>query len=124
MPARKEPMRVMGHSEHDLVPQPNEFDQRRIERLLAKRLRYKYVKPVVRGIDRGYQIQSPCCSRNIDAGGGMVDIARMVYDVMANRWDLYRKDYESGEWKLVQIYRRLSELLDYVNQDPERQFWQ
>ena len=40
-------------------PHPNEFDLRRITRMLAQRVRYRYVEPEVQAIADGYQIVSP-----------------------------------------------------------------
>jgi hypothetical protein len=55
-----------------------DFTQRRIERALRERARYRYVSPrVLRDAD-GFRIESPCCSRNVDPGGGVIDIARLA----------------------------------------------
>ncbi|MGL1489203.1 hypothetical protein ACSTJH_00065, partial [Vibrio parahaemolyticus] len=48
---------------------PNEFDCKRIERALRSRRRYRYVSPKVSCVSGGYLVESPCCSRNIDAEG-------------------------------------------------------
>ncbi len=61
-------------------PHPNEFDLKRITRMLEHRVRYRYVTPVVQPIEEGYLVVSPCCSRNIDDSGGIIDIARIKYD--------------------------------------------
>ena len=63
--------------------QPNEFDLQRVIRLLEKRVRYRYVTPMVEICDSGYRIQSACCSRNIDAEGGDKFLAQLPYSVRA-----------------------------------------
>lgn len=104
--------------------QPNEFDYRRIQRALEKRQRYRYVTPTVVRRANGYRIQSPCCSRNIDPDGGVVDIALLLFNEDARNWRLLRKDHQRGVWELDSEFSRLSELLGYLNEDAERRFWQ
>jgi hypothetical protein len=104
--------------------QPNEFDLRRIERALAKRRRYRYVTPILLKTANGYRIQSPCCSRNIDPDGGVVDIALLLFDDQNGGWRLLRKDHVAGVWEFDRSFERLTELLDYLNEDAERRFWQ
>ena len=58
---------------------PNDFDRKRIERALKARKRYRYVTPRVAAVTDGYRIESPCCSRNIDPDGGVVDVALLLY---------------------------------------------
>ena len=103
---------------------PNDVDRKRIERALDARKRYRYVSPQVRPSDSGYWIQSPCCSRNVDRDGGVIDIARLEYQANRRAWRLYRKDHTECEWLLVGEYLSLGTLLDVLNQDPERIFWQ
>lgn len=103
--------------------QPNAFDRKRIERALADRSRYRYVKPAVRTVEGGFRIESPCCSRRVDANGGVVDIALLRYPE-PGRWDLYRKDHAAAEWLLHETYEELGDLLDELKQDPQRMFWQ
>ena len=105
-------------------PHPNEFDLKRIERMLEQRVRYRYVSPRVLPIDEGYLVMSPCCSRNIDASGGVIDIARIKYDYPKNEWRLYRKDHGLAVWTLHSTARTLHELLACLNEDPSRVFWQ
>jgi len=105
-------------------PQPNDIDRKRIERALEKRLRYRYVSPKVLAVTDGYRIESPCCSRNIDRSGGIVDIALLQYVRIPNAWKLYRKDHAARQWRLHAIYDRLADLLEGLNADPERLFWQ
>lgn len=105
-------------------PHPNEFDQRRITRLLAQRVRYRYVEPEVQSIVGGYLIVSPCCSRNVDASGGTIDIARLEYAHPEAIWRLYHKDHQQGVWKLYSVAPMLQMLIAQLNEDPTRVFWQ
>ncbi|BBO99664.1 DUF3024 domain-containing protein [Sulfuriferula nivalis] len=105
-------------------PHPNEFDLRRIARLLAQRVRYRYVEPEVQAIAGGYQIVSPCCSRNIDASGGTIDIARLEYVVQESLWRLYYKDHQRNMWQLHLEAPKLKMLITQLNEDPLRIFWQ
>ena len=109
---------------HVTEPHPNEFDLRRIERLLEQRVRYRYVSPVVQPIDGGYQVVSPCCSRNIDASGGTIDIARIEYILPEGIWRLYHKDHQQAAWRLHSDVATLHELIFCLNEDPSRVFWQ
>jgi hypothetical protein len=103
---------------------PNDFDRKRIERALKTRKRYRYVTPSVAVVTDGYRIESPCCSRNIDPEGGIVDVALLLHDADRRAWQLFRKDHERGKWELHSTYDRLIELLAQLNADPERKFWQ
>jgi len=103
---------------------PNDVDRKRIERALASRKRYRYVSPEVRGSDSGYWIQSPCCSRNVDRDGGVIDIARLEYLEGRRAWRLYRKDHAECEWLLYGEFRSLGTVLEVLNHDPDRIFWQ
>jgi hypothetical protein len=103
---------------------PNEVDARRIARALANRERYRYVSPSVHAVDGGYLVTSPCCSRNIDPDGGVVDVALLLCVDGPYPWLLYRRDHSANEWLLVMSCERLSELLDELNTDPHRLFWQ
>jgi hypothetical protein len=107
-----------------LLPHPNDFDRRRIERALKARKRYRYVSPNVAAVAGGYRIESPCCSRNIDPDGGIVDVALLIYDGIHEAWQLFRKDHAKRAWELDSTYGRLIELLDELNSDPGRKFWQ
>jgi hypothetical protein len=104
--------------------QPNEFDRKRIERALANRKRYRYVSPSVHVVEDGYLVRSPCCSRNIDPDGGVVDVAWLQYVQGSRPWRLYRKDHRTKQWQLHSLYDRLLELLVQLNADPQRRFWQ
>jgi len=104
--------------------QPNELDRMRIERSLANRKRYRYVSPKVRVVQDGYLIESPCCSRNIDPEGGIIDVALLQYVPGVCPWRLYRKEHSTTQWELYSRYQRLMELLDQLNTDTHRLFWQ
>lgn len=103
---------------------PNELDRKRIERALGARKRYRYVSPTVSPVSGGYSIASPCCSRNIDPEGGIVDVALLLYDAAAAMWQLFRKDHATGAWALHSLHPRLPGLLELLNSDPDRIFWQ
>lgn len=103
---------------------PNELDRRRIERALERRKRYRYVSPSVRVVEGGYLIESPCCSRNVDAEGGRIDVALLQYVPGPAAWRLYRKQHDQARWHLHATFNRLGELLEEVNTDPLRLFWQ
>ena len=103
---------------------PNDVDRKRIEKALSARERYRYVNPAVCAEEGGYRIQSPCCSRNIDKDGGVIDIARLEYMDEPPLWRLYRKDHAHGAWRFYGEFRNLGTLLKFLNQDPDRIFWQ
>lgn len=103
---------------------PNDVDRKRIERALATRVRYRYVSPEVQADEAGYRIQSPCCSRNIDKSGGVIDIALLEYVADSRAWRLYRKDHAQREWQFYGEFGALNELLQFLNRDPDRSFWQ
>jgi len=105
-------------------PHPNDFDRRRIERALKARKRYRYVSPSVATVAGGYLVESPCCSRNIDPEGGVVDIALMLYDGDRAAWRLFRKNHAKRAWEFHSAHDRLIELLQELNEDPAREFWQ
>lgn len=104
--------------------QPNEFDYMRIRRALERRRRYRYVTPLLSKTANGYRIQSPCCSRNVDPDGGVIDIALLIFDERKGDWRLLRKDHAVGVWEFDSEFPRLTELLDYLNEDAGRRFWQ
>ncbi len=103
--------------------QPNELDLRRIQRSLKRRARYRYVSPVVHAEPSGYRVESACCSRNVDASGGRIDIAWLEYDALQAGWRLHSKNHATGRWEL-QARGRLHELLALLAFDPQRLFWQ
>ncbi|WP_246264201.1 DUF3024 domain-containing protein [Aromatoleum toluvorans] len=102
---------------------PNELDQRRIARLLEKRMRYRYVSPRVEACDDGYRVVSPCCSRNVDQAGGDIDIARLAWDADSGAWRLYSKDHARGEWLFYDSGRQIDAVLMALLVDAYRVFW-
>lgn len=103
---------------------PNAVDRKRIERSLANRARYRYVTPRVIAVENGYQVVSPCCSRNIDKTGGEIDIARIEFTAARGRWRLYYRDHQAGAWVPYGEYLSLNELLVPLLKDSAREFWQ
>ena len=103
---------------------PNDLDCKRIERALKSRKRYRYVTPSVTTTIGGYRIESPCCSRNIDRDGGVVDVALLLHDAEGATWQLFRKDHKNGLWQLDSTHERLPSALERLKVDPERRFWQ
>ena len=106
-----------------LCPHPNEVDCKRIERALGDRERYRYVAPSVHPVHNGYQVASPCCSRNIDKDGGVIDIARLEYLPGQGGWRLYRKDHSSDQWECYAALDNLMDILEVLKCDPLRVFW-
>lgn len=98
------------------------LDQRRIERALEARTRYKYVHPRVVREGLGWKIVSPNCSRNIDADGGEIDIAWLV--PYSGGWLLYSRDHVQDCWRLRGQDQVLFALLAHLCADPDREFWQ
>jgi hypothetical protein len=104
------------------VRRPNEIDERRILRSLQRRARYRYVSPELQADADGYRILSPCCSRNVDASGGKIDIARLGCDGQTGAWQLYSRNHVAQTWEL-QGEGLLHELLAFLCADPQRIFW-
>lgn len=113
-----------------------DFMQHRVERALRQRARYRYVRPRVLREGDALRIESPCCSRNVDPAGGVIDIAllRPADDDgglppgaglgLAQRcWNLYARDHVRGAWSLACGDAALDELLDLLCTDPDRVFW-
>jgi hypothetical protein len=105
------------------VPELGEFERKQIVRALARRKRYRYVSPSIRVVVNGILVESPCCSRRVDADGGMVDVA-LLQRLPSGQWRLYRKDHAAASWKLHTHHARLTDLLDALKSDPDRVFWQ
>jgi hypothetical protein len=103
--------------------QPNDLDLQRIAQAIDQRARYRYVTPLIEGVESGYQISSPCCSRNVDAAGGVIQIARLLYVEHHDEWLLYRKDHRGGAWVMHTCARRLADILAHLRDDPSRVFW-
>ncbi len=99
-----------------------DFMQHRLERALHERVRYRYVRPRVLREDDSFRIQSPCCSRNVDRSGGMIDIALLMPGA-AQRWCLSARDHVNGIWVSRFQDEPLDVLLDLLCVDNERKFW-
>lgn len=102
---------------------PNELDLRRIRRALESRRRYRYVEPRVLGSVDGYRIESPCCSRNVDPHGGVIDIARLEPAPASGQWLLQRRDHPGQDWVVHGAFASLGAALDVLTEDPDRLFW-
>ena len=98
-----------------------EIDGRRIERALRHRVRYRYVHPRVVRAAEGWLIQSPCCSRNVDARGGLIDIALLRPE--GEGWRLYARDHDHSAWVEQERSAQIHDLLDLLCLDPQRVFW-
>lgn len=103
---------------------PNELDLRRIMRMLQKRERYRYVTVNITPTNNGYLIQSPCCSRSIAPDGDLIDIGLIQYDEAATAWKLFSMDHAENKWCLHHCSETLKPLLEYLNADPSKAFWQ
>lgn len=88
---------------------------------LRERVRYRYVQPVVLPHENGWRIVSPCCSRNVDPAGGVIDIAWL--EPAGAGWRLHARDHRRGQWVAHSEAAALIELLDIVCLDAERVFW-
>jgi hypothetical protein len=85
-------------------------------------VRYRYVRPQVLQEGVAFRIQSPNCSRNVDASGGTIDIALLVPHG-PNQWCLCSRDHALGEWVPRLQNAALDDALDALCVDAERQFW-
>lgn len=115
---------VLRQIDPGMPAHPNELDRKRIERALQSRQRYRYVSPRVGCVTGGYLIESPCCSRNIDVDGGIIDVALLHHDATSATWQLFRKNHETGTWELHGVHQRLMSVTEVLNADPDRVFWQ
>lgn len=101
--------------------------QHRLERALRARVRYRYVRPRVLREANSFRIESPCCSRNVDPGGGTIDIALLIPPAASNsvrqRWSLCARDHARGTWVTQCEDASLEHLLDLLCLDRERRFW-
>lgn len=93
-----------------------------IERALKDRVRYRYVQPVVRQEGESFRIEAPCCSRNVDPEGGVIDIARLT-PAADGRWALALRDHAAKAWVPYADGLTLGEALDTLCVDAERTFW-
>ncbi len=103
---------------------PNVVDRKRIQKSLSARARYRYVTPRVIAVENGYQIVSPCCSRNIDKTGGEIDIAVIEFAAARDVWRLYYRDHQAQSWVPYGEYSNLPSLLVPLLEDSARKFWQ
>lgn len=94
----------------------------RIQRALRERVRYRYVRPQILREGENFRIQSPCCSRNVDPNGGLIDIALLVPDGL-NAWSLCSRDHTNQVWVVQLSNQPLDVLLDALCRDDARQFW-
>lgn len=110
-----------------------DFLLHRLERALRERARYRYVRPRVLRDGPGYRIESPCCSRNVDADGGVIDIARLQPAVdgasvaVVQQGQLLRqlqaRDHVAGRWAEPGPAAPLPELLAQLCADTDRVYW-
>ena len=113
------------HGPHDAWPAGGpvaDFTQHRIERALRERARYRYVCPRVERTPDGYRIESPCCSRNVDPAGGVIDIAWLAQDA-GGLWRLHARDHALRRWVEQCASADLGALLDVLCADAARVFW-
>lgn len=98
---------------------------RQVQRALAERSRYRYVKPRVLPAGEGVRVESPCCSRNIDRSGGVIDIALLQPGTSrgARGWTLFARDHAAACWVAQAEDEALQPLLSLLCQDPKRVFW-
>ncbi|HYN58969.1 MAG TPA: hypothetical protein VET87_05360 [Rubrivivax sp.] len=100
------------------------LDAARIERALARRTRYRYVQPRVRSQGAGWRIVSPNCSRQIDPGGGEIDIAWFEPSPrLPALWRLHRRDHGRACWVLQTDGLTLADALAQVCSDPLGVYW-
>jgi hypothetical protein len=112
-----------GHGLHRRSEPPVvSLDRVRIERALAGRQRYRYVRPRVEPEGMGWKIVSPNCSRNIDPSGGDIDIAWLL-PCNQSRWLLHGRDHAQGCWRVMAADLTLADALARVCADPQREFW-
>lgn len=110
-----------------------DFMQHRLERALNQRVRYRYVRPRVLREGEAFRIESPCCSRNVDPAGGVIDIALLVPGPtrvslsqsgrMVQSWRLFARDHANGAWVPQDESDRLDEILDLLCVDTRRVYW-
>lgn len=115
---------VMKKTVVGLNAHPNEVDRKRIECALGSRKRYRYVSPSVKPVKGGYLIESPCCSRDIDKEGRVIDVALIHHDAVCGLWKLFWKHHARGIWQFHSVHQRLSAVTDELNADLDRVFWQ
>lgn len=99
-----------------------DFTWQQIERALRNRVRYRYVHPRVAREPEGYRIESPCCSRNVDPTGGVINIAWLARGA-DGLWRLYARDRAMRRWVEQCESEDLPALLDVLCVDAARVFW-
>ena len=95
----------------------------RMLRALARRERYKYVRPRVVREGPGWKIVSPNCSRSVDQAGGEIDIAWLVPGD-GGGWLLHARDHAQQCWRFKAATPSLDAALARICADPMREFWQ
>ena len=103
----------------------------RLQRALRERVRYRYVEPLVLREGQSFRVQSPCCSRNVDPSGGLIDIALLTPGApgagdetgAAGGWSLSARDHLKSVWLTRLQGEPLDTVLDALCVDSERQFW-
>jgi hypothetical protein len=116
----------------------------RVLRALAERVRYRYVQPKVWRDGAAFRIESPCCSRNVEPSGGVIDIALLLPPgvtetadhITANaadqtpdhtpdrsQWRLYARNHAQNTWRFHEQAAQMDELLDMLCLDAQRVFW-
>ena len=93
-----------------------------IERALKDRVRYRYVQPRVLQDGESFRVEAPCCSRNVDRDGGVIDIALLTPEADGS-WSLAVRDHAARVWVPYADGLSLGEALDTVCVDAERKFW-
>ncbi|MGY4431080.1 hypothetical protein ACVWWO_003557 [Bradyrhizobium sp. F1.13.1] len=111
---------IIRHHPSGLPAHPNELDRWRIVRALTTRERYRYVSPKVTPVAGGYLVASPCCSGNIEAAGGLADVALLHHEKTGAAWQLFRKDHGKGVWEWHSTHQRLDFATAVLNTDSER----
>ena len=106
--------------------------QHRLERALRERTRYRYVRPRVLREGDAFRIESPCCSRNVDTEGGVIDIALLAPGTprlsrsqpgrTVQSWRLFARDHAAGAWVAQDESDELGELMDVLCVDAQRIF--
>lgn len=94
----------------------------RMQRALRERVRYRYVQPQILREGDCFRIQSPCCSRNVDPSGGLIDIALLIPNG-PNSWSLCSRDHANQTWVAQLRDQPIDALLDALCVDDARQFW-
>lgn len=121
MPARQSQHAPPPASSATVLVGAGELVRRRVLRALAARGRYRYVQPALEDTPLGWVITSPCCSRNIDPDGGVIDIARLQQ--ADGHWLLYSRDHALDCWVLHSRSRTIDAPLRALCEDPQRVFW-